>query len=510
MSSPSKTNTSWPSPDATYYEPQSNKRSTSIPPPPRAFCRQQSIASVASSHNITGPDGNSTNNKANSSKLIKSKKDLLVIISMAMILFFGLCAFSVIAPFFTLEGKKKGVSTSVTGLIFAVYPLVVFILSPFIGKYLPVIGPKFCLIAGVFLEAGSQVLFGFVEDLPSGYVFITYCFVIRVVTALGSAMSQTATLSIMAITFKENMSTVFGMLELFSGLGLMAGPALGGVLYKVGGFKLPFLVIGSALLLALFSVFWILPSDQELLSDGRDIDSSTNEEPQVGSITGILRVPGVFMLSIVTITAGMVLSFLDPTLTNHLQDISDNGLSSEQIGLYFLIAASVYTLSAPPLGYLTDKKIDGRKAIIFGHFFVFASYFFLGPCPLIKDYVKPRLWLAGVSLAVMGFGIAPFVIPNLADMQKCATNAGLPDSLAVKSILSGLFGSCFSVGSVLGPTIGGFLTDHLSFDWASAIFSFVVLLEGVVLIIFTIWERNSKWVKKRVVSEEHEPLLPNC
>ena len=36
---------------------------------------------------------------------------------------------------FYLQGEKKGASSSITGLIFAAYPLVVFLLSPIIGKF---------------------------------------------------------------------------------------------------------------------------------------------------------------------------------------------------------------------------------------------------------------------------------------------------------------------------------------------------------------------------------------
>ncbi len=36
-----------------------------------------------------------------------------------------------------------------------------------------------------------------------------------------------------AYTFSDNVGAVFGLLETFTGLGLMVGPALGGVLFEV-------------------------------------------------------------------------------------------------------------------------------------------------------------------------------------------------------------------------------------------------------------------------------------
>jgi len=126
---------------------------------------------------------------------------------------------------------------------------------------------------------------------------------------------------------------------------------------------------------------------------------------------------------------------------------------------------------------------------------------------LVEDYIKPSLWLTGVSLALLGIGIAPFVVPCIAEMKTAALNAGFPDSLGVTSILSGLFGSGFSVGEVIGPTLGGLLTDHTNFRIATSIFSLILLFEGASLIIFTIWDRNSKWVKTTEHSESTKPLL---
>lgn len=53
-------------------------------------------------------------------------------------------------------------------------------------------------------------------------------------------------------------------METFTGLGFMLGPPLGGVLYSAGGFKLPFIVLGSLLLSILPVVILILPRDQDL------------------------------------------------------------------------------------------------------------------------------------------------------------------------------------------------------------------------------------------------------
>ena len=51
--------------------------------------------------------------------------------------------------------------------------------------------------------------FRFADQLPEGNVFIGMCFLIRIVSAIGTSFSQTAILAILSVTFKEKLSTAF-------------------------------------------------------------------------------------------------------------------------------------------------------------------------------------------------------------------------------------------------------------------------------------------------------------
>lgn len=61
-------------------------------------------------------------------------------------------------------------------------------------------------------------------------------------------------------------------LETFFGLGLIVGPTLGGALYSLGGYSLPFAVLGSALFCAALMSCIVLPTcndDEDLRPTGR-------------------------------------------------------------------------------------------------------------------------------------------------------------------------------------------------------------------------------------------------
>ena len=51
--------------------------------------------------------------------------------------------------------------------------------------------------------------------------------------AIGSAASETSSFAVVVNVFPAKAATVLGLLETAIGLGMMIGPALGGVLYEV-------------------------------------------------------------------------------------------------------------------------------------------------------------------------------------------------------------------------------------------------------------------------------------
>ena len=48
--------------------------------------------------------------------------------------------------------------------------------------------------------------------------------------------------------FPNNIAFMFALLETFFGVGMICGPTVGGALYELGGFTLPFATLGSKLL----------------------------------------------------------------------------------------------------------------------------------------------------------------------------------------------------------------------------------------------------------------------
>ncbi|XP_065056286.1 MFS-type transporter SLC18B1-like isoform X2 [Rhopilema esculentum] len=394
------------------------------------------------------------------------------------------------APPQNLEADSKGVSMTTSSLVFTTFALVSVICSPLIGALITIDGPKTVALLGLLIEGSTQILFGFTYKIQRKDLFLAATFGIRALSAVGGCASTTSALAMVANTFQSNMSPAVGVLETFAGFGLMAGPPIGGLLYRAGGFELPFLVVGSITLLTFFPFYFILPA------------MKIEKDPKDGNMKLIqaMKIPVVFFMGIITICTGMVLSFLDPIFQRHLNNTFH--LGTVKVGLVFLIWGAAYAISAPALGTLAEKT-DTRYAICSGAIIYGLSFPLLGPPPFISA-IPSALWLNCVALAIAGLGLALYMVPALSDMYKSATRYGMSADLSTQSALASIFNSALHTGMAIGASLSGLLVQHFSFAWATTIFGIFQTIVGLMVFAFTFCERRSASYLRTKIKDKRE------
>ncbi|XP_077990766.1 MFS-type transporter SLC18B1-like [Glandiceps talaboti] len=437
-----------------------------------------SLESSASVITKSIPDEESTK------KHTYTKREYLILLSMCLANLSDFLMYSVLAPFFPTEAQHKGASTFEVGLIFGVYAFVVFVCSPLFGKLIPIIGAKTVFLTGSLVGGSTCVIFGFLNRVPSGTMFVALCFVVRIFEAIGAAASSVGAYSIIAKTFRHNIATAFGTIEIFCGLGLMIGPPVGGALYQAGGYTLPFIVWGVFTILIVIVNFFLVPNDR-----------GPSQRP--GSIIQLLKIPPVIMTSICVLVGFMGISFLDPTLADHLSQFD---LSTTQIGLMFLINSGTYAISAFLWGWLTDKYNIPKLLMLIGNLASIAGYLYVGPSPLL--YMESSLPVTAVALVMLGLSLAASVLPTFNEMISAAGLYGMEESIGTYSIVSGLFSGLFSLGNFLGPTLGSMLVGKIGFDWTSTIFAGMCSVVSILLVLFCMWEYRCGG-QRRIPSQIH-------
>lgn len=213
----------------------------------------------------------------------------------------SMMAYSILGPFFPKEAENKGASNTMIGVIFGCYALFEFLASLVFGKYLVYIGAKFMFIAGMFISGGVTIIFGVMDQLPDGPIFIAMSFLVRVIDAIGFGAAITASSSILTKAFPNSVATVLGGLEVFSGLGLVVGPPLGGFLYQSFGYEVPFISLGCVVLLMIPLNMYILPSYES--------------EPSEHSFWKLATLPKVGLIAFILISVSSCFGFLDPILS---------------------------------------------------------------------------------------------------------------------------------------------------------------------------------------------------
>ncbi|EYC16227.1 hypothetical protein Y032_0034g2870 [Ancylostoma ceylanicum] len=202
---------------------------------------------------------------------------------------------------------------SQTGIVFGIFELVMFVTAPVFGRYMTSIGSKNMFTLGLAITGITAILFGFLNFLPSGPIFFFASLLIRILEAIGDAAFVTSSFAISAKCFPGNIAVIVGLMETFAGLGYTAGPVIGGFLYEFGGFQVPFLVLGVILIFAT-ALAWML------IENYKDDDVGASK-----GMLAMLRIPVIWIMVYAIVVCAISLSFLDPTLSAHLQSVSVRG-----------------------------------------------------------------------------------------------------------------------------------------------------------------------------------------
>jgi len=92
------------------------------------------------------------------------------------------------------------------------------------------------------------------------------------------------------------------------------GPTMGGALYQLGGFILPFLVIGIIVFLNAGTAAYFMPHIPQIL------DADGKSTAGIGIFT-LLRIPAVCLAALVVFTCSASTGFLTATLEPHLRPV---------------------------------------------------------------------------------------------------------------------------------------------------------------------------------------------
>ena len=377
-----------------------------------------------------------------------SRAATVVLVTLAT--FADIVAYTVCVPVLPDLARRIGASPTVIGLLFGSFGATLLAVSIPMGTISDRTGRKGPLVAGMLALAAATFLFARATSLP-------LLFAARMVQGAADGVTWGVGFALVADCYgAEDRGRVMGYVMSGTSVGIMAGPSIGGWLYEAGGVAVPFQCVAGLSLLCAVGFVLIQPPAR-----------SAPSTP--ATFWSVVRVPAVAACAAAVVITGSTIAMLEPVLALFLSRTL--GLTPTRIGLLFGCAAVALTVMPFVFGPLADKW-GGRKLTLGGLLLATAWM------PLLATASSFASALAVVVVQWTAWALV--VTPSLAYMAEVTASA---DSDAY-GIGYGIYNTAWGVGSLVGPSLGGWLFDRLGFatlvsGWAAGAMLLTVVLGRV-------------------------------
>jgi DHA1 family multidrug resistance protein-like MFS transporter len=372
-------------------------------------------------------------------------------------------------------------------LLTGVYSLMQLVFAPLWGRWSDRIGRRPLILIGIAGYVVAQVTFGLSTSLSMLYVA-------RIVGGTLSAATLPVSAAYVAdMTTKEERSRGMAWLGTSASLGVIFGPALGGVLsrrdwhfswsaghFKLDGFSVPFFAAALLALLALLAALRWLPESLATASvqDARPT-KDTNEKPKVdwGALLKALS-----PLLVLTLAGAIALTMFEGTIALFAQ--AKFGFGPTEVGYIFVVCALVMTIFQVGLVGLLAGRVS--EMIQIG-----AGFVLMGTGIGLLATAQTKFFVFAF-VALLALGMA-FIAPNLSALvskRGGARHAGA--SLGIQNASN-------SLGQSVGPLLGGLL-----FNWRP---NAPYLLSGASLIALALGIAGKVVGKRRADANSMEDVL---
>jgi MFS family permease len=367
----------------------------------------------------------------------------------------------VLAPILPARLEALHCPPLLAGAIFGAFPITVAaaslaapLLSHRVGR-LPV------LYCGIATEGALVIVFGFAHSLLHSERSLLWAyFLLRVAQGLGEAAQSTMLLAYATDAFAPRgcLGAAMGWQETAAGLGIVLGPALGGVMSDVAGFASPFVLLGVAILLLLF----LMPAALQQSGKPGAVEPPRAPAPPWRAFLSYDFVNA----GAATVLVGTAFGAIVPTLAPHLA--STLALhTATRVSCAYIIPALVYGICCPLIGEAADK-IGYRRIMRLGFCALACSFCMIGPLPPLRDLFalrapgSARAWVWAVAaMGLFGVGGAAGFVPTLPAMQRGAEAMGPAGTETV----AGLYWTLYYLGEGIGPFIGTAAVRALGPGW---------------------------------------------
>ncbi|WP_449240587.1 MFS transporter [Desulfoscipio gibsoniae] len=351
-------------------------------------------------------------------------------------------------PFYTQQLQLNSV---MMGILFAAYSLGLLVFSIPLGIIAERYGYRKVFLAGMAGLTLATALYGFANS-PE------ILFLCRLIQGIAAAASWTAGLAMVALLYPEQQGEKLGLVMAAMGLGTILGPPVGGMLFHYLGYREMFIALAVFCFLLLFMLCFV-----------RFAHLAGGNRNKNFAVWQVRHNHSLIWLGVVVLISSSSFGMLEILLPNYLD--GRFGLGSLQIGMVFGLMGLVHVFSDAGVGFLSDRH--GYKPFV--HWGLWASalclpFLALAPNPIILTLI----------LALLGTTLGAVLTPSQPLMYHIVAADPVLWPSGGAGLVYGVFNTCFSMGLMFGPPLGGLLEKYFGFSVGLILFA-VLLMASAVL-----------------------------
>ncbi|MFM0515179.1 MFS transporter [Paraburkholderia sp. RL17-373-BIF-A] len=320
---------------------------------------------------------------------------------------------------------------------YAVGVLSATLLFGYVGDRL---GHRRLMMIGVLLSACGTLLFWWAPNYPLHMLA-------RGLLGAASAGTWTAGLALVAERYRTKRVEMMGYALGGGTAGSIVGPLLGGLMFELGGYSLPFEVTGVLLALDVVLCFSLLPRDRPAMLASIPLRMLFSR--------GAILVPAIAVM-----LAAFGWGIVEPLMPQRLTQL---GATPVTVGLTFTIATLAYGASAPLVSW-TSRRLPIKRVVGGG---AVAMAIFLATVGFAPDVI-----LASAALCLLSVSFAFTLNPASAELGNAVDRLGIACYAAVYAV----YNIAYSIGMMAANALASVVSEEIGF-------LYTLLTAGTVMLI---------------------------
>lgn len=371
--------------------------------------------------------------------------------------FLAMVGMNLVVPFLPFYIRDLGITdqnelAKWSGLVFAGPFFTAFIATPFWGTMGDKYGKKLMVVRAIFGLGISQLLIGFSQNVFQLFLF-------RILQGAISGFIAAVLSLISTSTPKERIGYSLGLLQSATSGGVMLGPAFGGFLADIIGYREIFFITAGLCFIGGFVIVKFVhevPQAQPMTNSVSVFQNFkfmfTNSQLRIVAVTIIISQAAALMI--------------EPLFALYIESFKTSiKYISTLTGIIFAIAGIFMVISSPWWGKRNDR-VGYKHNLIYsltGTGIAYGLHIFV-----------PNLIMLGVLRAGLGFARGGI-------LHALYSITSLKSPPERQSGMIGIASSLTLLGNLMGPLAGGMIAGNLNINFVFITICFLFLVTGFIV-----------------------------